>query len=82
MNRWKRRAAAVICAAVMAAAVPVGAAEWISLSDWAYADVSSFVSSGLLPETLADVSDYTRPIKRWEFCELIYSCLLYTSRCV
>ena len=54
MNRWKRRAAAVICAAVMAAAVPAGAAEWISLSDWAYADVSSFVSSGLLPETLAD----------------------------
>lgn len=75
MNRWKRRAAAMICAAVMAAAVPAGAAEWISLSDWAYADVSSFVSSGLLPETLADVSDYTRPIKRWEFCELIYSVL-------
>ena len=27
MNRWKRRAAAVICAAVMAAAVPAGAAD-------------------------------------------------------
>ena len=78
MNRWKMKAAALLCAlSVMPAAMPQGAdaAEWINLSSWSYAEVSGFVSEGLLPESLGGISDYTRPIKRWEFCELIYSVL-------
>lgn len=70
----------MICAAVMAAAVPAGAAEWISLSDWAYTEVSGFVSEGLLPEKLDNVYDYTRPITRGEFTELLYSVLDSTAR--
>ena len=70
------KAAAVLCALALAAA-PVGAcaAEWISLSDWAYAEVSGFVSRGLLPERLKSVTDFTRPVTRGEFAELIYSVL-------
>ena len=79
MNRIVMKAAAAFCAAAIlpsAWAVPeTKAAEWINLSSWAYEDVSSFVSKGLLPESLSGVSDYTRPIKRWELCELIYSVL-------
>lgn len=75
------RAAAVICTmSMMAAAVPAGAAEWISLSDWAYTEVSGFVSEGLLPEKLDNVYDYTRPITRGEFTELLYSVLDSTAR--
>ena len=68
--------AAVLCAISFlpsaAGIKKADAAEWINLSSWAYSDVSGFVSAGLLPESLSDISEYMRPIKRGEFCELIY----------
>ncbi len=75
--------AAVLCAiSFIPSAVGIkkaNAAEWINLSSWAYGDVSGFVSAGLLPESLSDISEYMRPIKRGEFCELIYSVLYNTG---
>ena len=82
MNRSIMKAAAAVCALsllTVSAPLSAGAAEWINLSSWAYAEVSGFVSDGLLPETLSGVSDYTRPIKRWELCELLYSVLSNTG---
>ncbi len=83
MNRSKIKIAAAVCALsllTVSAPLSAGAAEWINLSSWAYAEVSGFVSDGLLPETLSGVSDYTRPIKRWELGELVYSILYNTGR--
>lgn len=75
--------AAVLCAISFlpsaAGIKKADAAEWINLSSWAYSDVSGFVSAGLLPESLSDISEYMRPIKRGEFCELIYSVLYNTG---
>lgn len=45
----------------------------ITLSEWAYTPVSAFRESGLLPEKLSGVTDYTRHINREEFGELVYS---------
>ncbi len=83
MNSIKINAAALICAlSLISASVPMGAgaAEWINLSSWAYEEVSGFVSDGLLPDSLSGVSDYTRPIKRWELGELIYSVLYHCGQ--
>ena len=82
MNRWKMKAMALLCAlSVMPAAMPQGAgtAEWINLSSWSYAEVSGFVSEGLLPTRLENEGDFTRPITRGEFAELIYSVLESTG---
>ena len=55
------------------------AKAWIQLSKWAYNDVSSYVSEGLLPEKLENVSDFTQPINRMDFCEVLYSALKKAS---
>ncbi len=82
MKRLITRAAAVICTLsllTVSAPLSAGAAEWINLSSWAYAEVSGFVSDGLLPEVLEGETDYTRPVTRGEFAELIYSVLESTG---
>lgn len=81
MNSVITKTAAIICTlAVSPVFAPAGAAEWISLSDWAYPEVSGFVSDGLLTERLKSESDYTHAITRGEFAELLYSVLLETGR--
>ena len=49
------------------------AAQWINLSSWSYQDVSEFVNSGFLPEKLKSITDYTKPITRRDFAELVWS---------
>ena len=83
MNRSMIKAAAAVCVlSLLTAVAPLsaGAAEWINLSSWAYAEVSGFVSDGLLPERLKDESDYTRVMTRGEFAEVVYSVLYDTGR--
>ena len=83
MNAVIARVSAVICTmSLMPVSAPLfaGAAEWINLSSWSYEEVSGFVSEGLLPACLGDSFDFTRPITRGEFAELLYSVLVNTGR--
>ncbi|MGN0108104.1 MAG: S-layer homology domain-containing protein, partial [Hominilimicola sp.] len=59
--------------------LPATAATWVTVSSWAYNDVSNFKKEGLLPESFEDISDYTQDITRMQFAELIYSVLIKTK---
>ncbi len=61
----------VFCSIAVRAA-NTGSSGLITLSEWAYSPVSAFRESGLLPEDLSEITDYTRNITREEFGELIY----------
>ena len=69
---------AVVLAAALITA-PVSAKTWVTVSSWAYNDVSNFKKDGLLPAAMEDVSDYTQGITRVQFAELLYSALLKTK---
>lgn len=66
-------------AAMMIPITNVHAERMISLSEWAYNDVSSFVSAGLLPESFDRLTDYTQSITRLQFCELVESIVQKTK---
>lgn len=72
-----KKVIALFTAAAMVAATftAADAAEdgLISVSEWAYPSVSAFRDTGLMPETMDGVTDYTQPITRGQYCELIYS---------
>lgn len=70
-----KRIISIILAAVMiAAAMPQALAKsLVTVSAWAYNDVSNFTSKGLLPDSFENVKDYTQPITRLQFAELVYS---------
>ena len=65
--------AAAVAAAVLLTAATARAERWISLSSWAYDEVSDFVSARLLPEEFNGITDYTRPVTRGEFAALAWS---------
>ncbi|MGN0106850.1 MAG: DUF5050 domain-containing protein, partial [Hominilimicola sp.] len=73
----KRIISLLLTAAVLvsANAVTAQAATWVTVSSWAYNDVSNFKKEGLLPESFEDISDYTQNITRLQFAELLYSVL-------
>jgi hypothetical protein len=45
----------------------------ITVSGWAYSAVSAFRDTGLMPEDMEDIKDYTQNITREQLCELVYS---------
>jgi len=49
------------------------AKEWVSISGWAYNDVSIFTDLGLLPESFGEITDYTQNITRGQFAELLFT---------
>lgn len=65
--------------AILILSVSVRAERMISLSEWSYNDVSSFVSAGLLPESFDTLTDYTQSITRLQFCELVESVVQKTK---
>ncbi|MCD8181139.1 MAG: S-layer homology domain-containing protein [Firmicutes bacterium] len=65
--------AVFLAAAVCASALPISAAGFITVSDWAYTQVSAFREAGFMPETMEDVTDYTENATRGQFAELVYS---------
>ena len=74
----------ILLAAVFtcAAAVPAAnAADWVTVSSWAYNDVSNFTNAGLLPESMEAVEDYTQSITRLQFAEMVFS-VLKAGKCV
>ena len=77
MGSHKRFISMIAAAGIFAAAVPAAnAADWVTVSSWAYNDVSNFTNAGLLPESMEAVEDYTQSITRLQFAELICSVLL------
>lgn len=78
MKRIKGIAAVLLVAALM---LPMcaQAATWITVSSWAYNDVSNFNKEGLLPESFEDVTDYTQDITRLQFAELACSVMKQTK---
>lgn len=54
-----------------AGAETVCAQTWITVSEWAYNDVSNFKKEGLLPKSLEDTEDFTREITRLQFAEIL-----------
>lgn len=65
--------AAVMCTSL---ALPAKAKTWVTVSSWAYNDVSNFKKEGLLPESFEDVADYTQNVTRLQFAELLYSAII------
>ena len=55
------------------AAPDLGGNSWITVSSWAYNSVSNFKKAALLPESFAEVTDYTQNITRGQFAELVFS---------
>lgn len=49
----------------------VCAKTWITVSEWAYNDVSNFKKEGLLPESLENTEDFTLEITRLQFAEIL-----------
>ncbi|MDO5398059.1 MAG: S-layer homology domain-containing protein [bacterium] len=71
----KRIISLFTAAAFLAAPLAAGAEKdgLITVSEWAYPSVSAFCDTGLMPESLGEINDYTEPITRGQYCELIYS---------
>ena len=70
----------IAAAGIFAAAMPAAnAADWVTVSSWAYNDVSNFTNAGLLPESMEAVEDYTQSITRLQFAETVYSMLSKTG---
>lgn len=67
----KRITAIIAAAAIMP--VTAQAKEWVHVSGWAYNEVSNFTNEGLMPECMANVTDYRVPATMEQICELIYS---------
>lgn len=68
--------AAYLAVALWSAAIPINTAladGFITVSDWAYTQVSAFREAGFMPEAMEDVSDYTENATREQFAELVYS---------
>lgn len=78
-----KRVISIILTAVFAfgAALPASAKTWITLSSWAYTDVSNYRKDGLLPQSMDGISDYTTEINRLQFAEILYNSL-YKSRMI
>ena len=56
--------------------MPSALAEtWITVSSWAYNDVSNFKKAGMLPESFDDISDFTQPVTRLQTAQILYSAL-------
>lgn len=66
----------MLAAAMLIAALPAQAKTWITLSSWAYTDVSNYRKDGLLPESMEEISDYTTDISRLQFAEVLYNSLI------
>lgn len=73
-----RKLVAVIAAFVLTS-TSVFAEQWINISSWSYNEVSSFVSTGLLPESLEEIDDYRQFITRLQFCDLVESVIKKTK---
>ena len=73
-----RKLVAVIAAFVLTS-TSVFAEQWINISSWSYNEVSSFVSAGLLPESLEEIDDYRQFITRLQFCDLVESVIKKTK---
>ena len=71
----KKIISAILAALMLTGAVTVSAEPFITVSSWAYNDVSNFRTEILMPESLGDITDYTQNINRLQFAELIYSAL-------
>ena len=56
-------------------ATPTLAETWITVSSWAYNDVSNFKKEGMLPESLDSESDFTKPITRLQLAQILHSAL-------
>lgn len=60
--------------------MPSALAEtWITVSSWAYNDVSNFKKAGMLPESLDAVSDFTQPVTRLQTAQILYSSLKHVA---
>lgn len=81
MVKVKGLIAAAVAMGTVITAVPASAADldgipWITVSSWAYADVSSFRSAVELPDAMSGVADYTQPVTRVQTAELLYATLV------
>ncbi len=65
-----------IILAIMIMSPIANAATWITVSSWAYNDVSNFKKEGMLPESLEEVGDFTQPVTRLQFAQILYSALM------
>lgn len=75
----KRKITAMILTAAVtlsASCISAGAITWITVSKWAYTDVSNFRKEGLLPSSMSGISDYTAEINRLQFAEILYTSLV------
>ena len=60
--------------------MPSALAEtWITVSSWAYNDVSNFKKAGMLPESFDDISDFTQPVTRLQTAQILYSALKHVA---
>ena len=66
----------MLAAVMLIAALPAQAKTWITLSSWAYTDVSNYRKDGLLPSSMEEISDYTTEINRLQFAEVLYNSML------
>lgn len=56
--------------------MPSALAEtWITVSSWAYNDVSNFKKAGMLPESFDDINDFTQPVTRLQTAQILYSAI-------
>lgn len=70
-----KRVISVLLIVMMLSPFAVSAQTWITVSSWAYNDVSNFKKEGMLPESLDETGDFTKPVTRMQFAEILYSAL-------
>ena len=72
----KKIISAALAALMLASTVTASAEPFITVSAWAYNDVSNFRKTVEMPAIFDGINDYTQPINRIQFAELLYSSLV------